>query len=904
MSGSLDPSLRGLNDCGCCEGTSAETPARIDNRPGLSAVAYRVGTHGQFKETMLARFSSSQFPALADLKTRDDSDFTVALLDAWASVADVIAFYQERIANESYLRTATERVSLQHLARLVGYEPAPGVAAGVHLAFTVDDVPGAPFRATVDAGVKVQSIPGPGETLQTYETVETIEARAAWNAMRPRLTQPQEVSTGMASVLLRGIETRMRPGDVLLIVEEAEPVAPSADGVKRVVRVVPDPESGTTRIDLTDSPPEEDRSTLFDRIFGDDFPQGIIRLGISPLNGGVVSDSKGSRWGMADLGAQSNIAGWPSFQLVQGINFNLSFHSRPSERTALPRFGVFAMRQRASLFGHNAPSETPRVDGEETTYTSWPDDPLRLDDLDLDSVYPEILPGSWLVAENTSAQRAVYLVERYRETSRADYTLSAKVSRLQVTDFPGNDAASNFTMRSTTVFGQSEPLDLAETPIGDPVAGNQVLLDRFHEGLKAGQSVILTGEREDLPGVTGHEALTLTEVLVVGGYTKLVFRENLAHAYVRKTVSINANVARATHGETVHEVLGGGDATRPFQEFTLKQSPLTYTSSADGALTSLEVRVNDLLWEEVPTFYGRGPEDRVYVVRTGDDGKTIVKFGDGVTGQRLPTGPENVRATYRKGIGLSGLVKAGQLSLLATRPYGIRSVANPLESTGAGDREGADAIRGSAPLTALTMDRVVSLRDYEDYARAFPGMAKALATWTWFGQTRGIFLTVAGAEHASRPPADPAQYENSENFLSLVASIRKHGDPHPPFMAKVYRPAFFQVEARIAIDAAFLSDKVLDDAKARLRDQFSFARRSLGQPVSKSEVIAVLQATPGVVAVDLDRFFRSDRSGETASTLVAAMPLPGGEGGAVLSAELLTLDPRPIRLDPMTGESP
>ena len=62
----------------------------------------------------------------------------IALLDAWATVADVLTFYQERIANESYLRTATERVSLVHLAALIGYRPRPGVAAGAFLAFTLE----------------------------------------------------------------------------------------------------------------------------------------------------------------------------------------------------------------------------------------------------------------------------------------------------------------------------------------------------------------------------------------------------------------------------------------------------------------------------------------------------------------------------------------------------------------------------------------------------------------------------------------------------------------------------------------------------------------------------------------------------------------------------------------------
>src|SRR5215208_3982459 len=178
----------GEGTCGCCAGTRVETPAEITNRPGLVAIGYRVGTHSQFKRSMLARLSDSERLALLDLRTRDDDDFTVALIDAWAVVADVLTFYQERIANESYLRTATERVSVLELARVVGYEPARGVAAGTLLAFTVETAPGAPGRATVAAGVRVKSMPGQDEKPQTFETVEEIEARAEWNALMPRLT--------------------------------------------------------------------------------------------------------------------------------------------------------------------------------------------------------------------------------------------------------------------------------------------------------------------------------------------------------------------------------------------------------------------------------------------------------------------------------------------------------------------------------------------------------------------------------------------------------------------------------------------------------------------------------------------------------------------------------------------
>jgi hypothetical protein len=138
--------------CGCCEGTQAWTPVSTANRPGLAALRYRAGTHGTFLATMKARLATmtvdapgadgqtiESFRPLTGLTTRDASDPAIALLDAWASVADILTFYQERIANEGYLRTATERRSILELARLVGYALRPGVAATVYLAYALDD---------------------------------------------------------------------------------------------------------------------------------------------------------------------------------------------------------------------------------------------------------------------------------------------------------------------------------------------------------------------------------------------------------------------------------------------------------------------------------------------------------------------------------------------------------------------------------------------------------------------------------------------------------------------------------------------------------------------------------------------------------------------------------------------
>ena len=156
------------NACGCCDGVSNQSPVLIHNRPGLSAIAYRIGDHAEVLASLLARLSSKDYPALSQLRTRDSDDFSIALLDAYAGMADVLSFYQERIANESYLRTSGERFSLQEMARLIGYRLNPGVAAETWLAFTVEDASGAPEKVRIDRGARVQSVPAQDEKPQIF----------------------------------------------------------------------------------------------------------------------------------------------------------------------------------------------------------------------------------------------------------------------------------------------------------------------------------------------------------------------------------------------------------------------------------------------------------------------------------------------------------------------------------------------------------------------------------------------------------------------------------------------------------------------------------------------------------------------------------------------------------------
>ena len=166
-------------DCDCCAGVDADTPRRIANPPSLPAIDYRIGRHADFLDSLRARLSSAEYPALAALTSRESSDFTLALGDALACSLDVLGFYTERYAQEHYLRTATEQLSVRQMARLIGYRPAPGVAASTHLAFTLQSAPGLPVEPIViPVGTKVQSVPGQGEQRLTHRVGHRLRVGA------------------------------------------------------------------------------------------------------------------------------------------------------------------------------------------------------------------------------------------------------------------------------------------------------------------------------------------------------------------------------------------------------------------------------------------------------------------------------------------------------------------------------------------------------------------------------------------------------------------------------------------------------------------------------------------------------------------------------------------------------
>jgi predicted phage baseplate assembly protein len=364
----------------------------------------------------------------------------------------------------------------------------------------------------------------------------------------------------------------------------------------------------------------------------------------------------------------------------------------------------------------------------------------------------------------------------------------------------------------------------------------------------------------------------------------------LARIYDTATLTVNLNAVEASHGETMMEIMGSGDATNPALQFQLKQSPLTYTSAANasGAQSTLQVRVNNVLWTEVPNLLSSAAGDRVFVTRPNSGAGPTVQFGDGIQGSRTQTGVSNIQAKYRKGIGIAGMVAAGQLTQPLDRPQGLQNVTNPSAATGGADPASPADAQRSAPLPTLTLGRVVSLEDYQNFALGFAGISMALATWTWFGNVRGIFLTLAGEGGTQLDATDQV-------VVNLMQSYQQYGLPNIPVLPVSYQPQNFEIGMQVMVDSPTYDPTiVIPQVWQALTAAFAFGQTAPGQSIAASQIISIAQQITGVVAVQLTAFnLQGDASGTIENILCAAGPVSGNaaKGTQPTGAQVLLLDP-------------
>ncbi|MET9833103.1 putative baseplate assembly protein [Streptomyces sp. NPDC006385] len=500
-------------------------------------------------------------------------------------------------------------------------------------------------------------------------------------------------------------------------------------------------------------------------------------------------------------------------------------------------------------------------------------EPLNRRVLQLDTVHTGITVGSWVAIQRPAkgAQDGVpgdaglafvtTQVVSARTAAYTNYGITGRGTELTLAD-PWLDEFDVLLshIRDTTVHAAGEPLRLADEPLGEDVHGNEIELAQLYDGLRPGRTLVVTGERSDIPGTAGVPA---TEVVTIAAaepavdlglpgdhvHTRLTLTADLAHRYRRETVKILGNVVEATHGESREEAIGSGDSDRVNQTFALWQSPLTWLADDNplGATPVLEIRVDGVLWHEVDSLAGRGPGERVYITGSTADGRTTVTFGDGVNGARLPSGHENVRARYRFGTGKAANVAADRVTQPLTRPLGVTQVTNPRPARGGADADGPGLTRRTIPLAVSALDRLVSASDYEDFARSRAGIGRAAARELFDGRRRVLHVTVAGTDDV---PIDG----DSDTLKALHGALTEYGDMNLPVRVDARELVLLLLAAKVKVAPDHAWEVVEPRLRQALLRRLGYEGRELGRPARLSDVLATAHSVPGVDYMDVDIF--------------------------------------------------
>ena len=735
----------------CCPCDELKHPAKPDIPAGLSALPRQLAGFPEYRLAMLRDIPT--YAPLAGWRAREGDDLGLMLLEMWAYVLDLLSFYDERIANESYLRTAVLRPSLRKLVGLIGYQARPALAAFVVLAAIADG-----NRSVVlPPGTGFRSDAFDGEPPQVFETeVEHVihSLKNEWT-----LGEVRDKRVG-GEFLLDPATARISAGQLALLRWTHR--GATAQRARRVVRI--------SRIEALDG-------NAYLRVEFDSPPDLDPAVGIDAVE--VLSPS---------LNASPNLA--KSAQITQETIVLDAVYPQLGEQDPV-------IIQRGNDLHAAAVVSVTCKDVPVSPAENAPKLPATRLVID-----PKLPKEEW-----TSVP------ERLR--IHFDMVGAGKLTHIAKTHLKKTD----FSPPGISIEGLVEPI-----PESVAKPSELLLLDALDSGVLAGGAV----------NINEHG----------GGTVQLTVDTPPFQSALRTPVTVFGNLVRATRGESVfNEVLGSGDASQAFQSFTLGNKPLTYLndpSAPNGRRSTLEVRVNGIKWKEVPSFFGAGPQDEVYIVRQNDEQETVVSFGDGKTGARLPTGVDNITATYRFGAG-AAKPPAGAISQLARPVEGLRRVVNPVAAGGGADTDQPKDIRRNAPNSALLLGRAVSVPDFEALAREFGGVINAHVEWAWDETSQGAAVKVWFISDGG----DIAQ--------ALRAFLIGQADPNTPLVAEEARAQPSELIIDLEIDPRFSTQIVIEQVKQALTNPdtgiLALESISIGRPLFRSRIFDAVLSVEGTRSV-------------------------------------------------------
>lgn len=556
-----------------------------------------------------------------------------------------------------------------------------------------------------------------------------------------------------------------------------------------------------------------------------------------------------------------------------------------------PTYRTFLFEKKVDLFGAAASEFQPNFNPNGTSKKDpWPlADVDNRDTLFLNGEFPEVAELDYLILEYSPNPELTIansqLISRKFDAARLNYGLNRKCTSLVIGSNWLNslpDAAPEAgkkpdplaRLRKTKAHIAGKPVRVsASTELLVGVDGGtsfeatpyEIQLDGIFDGIKPESLISVTGTVFRAQTQQGNDRKfentyrTASEVRIVEstdfvfrpGYpgdqikTRIKFSEPLANIYDRSSVVINGNVAPVTHGESKAESLGNGEGYLPNQKFQLSQSGITQLPPSDSTQSEpqLEIHVNRVKWDREEFIDRASAKAQAFESFENSNSSTIVRFGDGKNGAKLPDGDANLLSNYRVGVGSQGNVKPNEISQLSSQVSGLDKAFNPVAALGGSDPETVDQAKLTIPLWASNLDRLVSLRDYKNFAMLYPGVDKAVAN-----PVNGLVVVTIALN------GDQAFDHDSLLIKGLTQALKKNGG----FGEKVrvvnrqLNRLFF--DAKIGISKGYKFDDIKEAITRGLVERFGFAASGFGRKIYLNDFVSAVQSQVGVESVIVDAF--------------------------------------------------
>lgn len=192
-----------------CDEHHCPTPLAI--AAGLALLPRAPGLFPDWRRSLLAGVGRE--PALDDWRAREPGDLGLMLVEMGAYMLDVTSFYDQLVANESYLPTARLAGAQRRHVSLLGYQPRPAVGSSVWLAAEADGT----RVVDLPAGTAIRSGEFDGNPPQVFELDADASVEPRVNRMDVQRVRATELPSPLASVSVRGGTVRVRAGDLVVL---------------------------------------------------------------------------------------------------------------------------------------------------------------------------------------------------------------------------------------------------------------------------------------------------------------------------------------------------------------------------------------------------------------------------------------------------------------------------------------------------------------------------------------------------------------------------------------------------------------------------------------------------------------------------------------------------------------